>query len=99
MMRFIVLILLFLSLTACSNPEEVYLEGYVTDRDKKSVDVELVGATSHNSKNITVKVNNSDMLSHVDKGENILVKCNGINWWSNPPEAEAITLETISFDE
>lgn len=98
-MRFIVLILLFLSLTACSSAEDVYLEGYVTDRDKKSVDVELVGATSHNSKNITVKVKNSDMLSNVDEGENILVKCNGINWWSNPPEAEAITVEPISFDE
>jgi hypothetical protein len=99
MMRFIVLLLLFLNLTACSSPEDVYLEGYVTERDKKSVDVELVGATSHNSKNITVKVKNSDMLSQVDEGENILVKCNGINWWSNPPEAEAITLETISFNE
>ncbi len=99
MMRFIVLLLLFLSLTACSSPEEVYLEGYVIDRDKESVDVELVGATSHNSKNITIMVNSSDMLAQVDEGENILVKCNGINWWSNPPEAEAITLETISFDE
>ncbi|WP_066055602.1 hypothetical protein [Robertmurraya korlensis] len=98
-MRFIVLLILLLSLTACSNPEDTYFEGYVTDRDKKSVDVELVGATSHNSKNITVKVENSEMLSQVDEGENILVKCNGINWWSNPPEAEAITLETISFDE
>jgi hypothetical protein len=98
-MRLIILLILISSLTACSNSEDVYLEGYVTDRDKKSVDVELLGAANHDAKNITVKVKDSDMLSQVDEGENILVKCEGVNWWANPPETEAITLETISFDE
>lgn len=98
MLRFMIL-LLILGLTACSSSEDVYLEGYVTDRDKKSVEVELLGATNHSSNNITVKVESENMLSDVDEGESIVVKCKGINWWANPPEAEALTVETISFKE
>lgn len=98
MLRFMIL-LLTLGLTACSNSEDVYLEGYVTEREKNSVDVELLGATNNNTKNITVKVKSENMLSNVDEGESIVVKCKGINWWANPPEAEALTVESISFNE
>lgn len=93
------MLLSIFSLTACSKSEDVYLEGLVTDRNNESVDMQLLGATSHDSDNITVKVKNSEMLAHVDEGENVLVKCKGINWLSDPPETEAITLETISFNE
>lgn len=91
------MVLFILSLTACSSSEELYLEGLVTDRNKKSVDVEIIGATSLNTENITVNVKNSHMISNVDEGEIILVKYKGINWWSNPPEAEAITVDTFGL--
>jgi hypothetical protein len=90
------MLLLILSLTACSSSEELYLEGLVTERTKKSVDVELIG-TSFDTKNITVNVKNSHMISNVDEGEIILVKYKGINWRSNPPETEAITVDTFGL--
>lgn len=91
------MLIIILSLTACSSSEELYLEGLVTDRSKKSVDVELIGSTSYNTKNITVNVKDSHMISNVDEGEIILVKYKGINWWSNPPETEAITVDTFGL--
>jgi hypothetical protein len=93
----LLLIFIILSLTACSSSEELYLEGLVTDRTKKSMDVELIGTNSYNTKNITVNVKHSHMISNVDEGEIILVKYKGINWWLRPPEAEAITVDTFGL--
>jgi hypothetical protein len=105
MEKLLLTFIFLITLTACSNnaqvndpKDDLYLEGFVLDKDHDSVDLELLGSSRDISESITVKVMDSKLLKQIDEGESVYVQCDHIEW-SKKAETEAIDIYPIGLSD